>query len=105
VHNLFISDSGQHQEALMKQMDRGLLITELMGSAVNPVTGDYSRGAAGFWVEDGEIAYPVEEFTLAGSLPEMFHNLQASGTDVDGRARIHCGSLLLAPMKVAGMGQ
>lgn len=102
VRNLTISHTGHSQEQLLKEMGTGLLITEFMGSAINAVTGDYSRGAAGFWVENGEIAYPVEEFTLAGRLQDMFANLVASGTDVDRKGRIHCGSLLLAPMKVAG---
>lgn len=102
VHNLVISDTGHTRQQLLQDMGTGLLVTELMGSAVNAVTGDYSRGAAGFWVENGQIAYPVEEFTLAGRLQDMFANLVASGVDVDRRGRIHCGSLLLAPMKVAG---
>lgn len=102
VHNLSISDSGHSREELLRELGSGVLVTDLMGSAINAVTGDYSRGAAGFWVENGEIAYPLEEFTLAGNLRDMFAGLRASGTDVDRRRRIHCGSLLLAPMKVAG---
>lgn len=102
VHNLYISDSGQDQQQLLQQMGTGVLVTELMGQAVNPVTGDYSRGAAGFWVEQGEIAWPLEEFTLAANLKEMFAGLEASATDVDRHGRIHCGSLLLSSLQVAG---
>lgn len=102
VHNLYISSTGQNFTELLRAMNKGVLVTELMGSAVNPVTGDYSRGAAGFWVEDGEIAYPIEEFTLAGNLRDMFQSLRASGTDVDRRRRIHTGSLLIDALRVAG---
>lgn len=102
VHNLSISHSNQTQQQMLAQMGNGLLITELMGSAVNAITGDYSRGAAGFWVENGVISHPVEEFTLAGRLQDMYAALLASGTDVDQRGRIHCGSLMLASMDVAG---
>lgn len=102
VHNLYISDSGKTQAQLLAEMGTGVLVTELMGSAINAVTGDYSRGASGFWVEGGVITHALEEFTLAGNLRDIFANLQAAGTDVDRRRRIQCGSLLLAPMKVAG---
>ena len=83
-------------------MGTGLLITELMGQGVNVVTGDYSRGAAGFWVENGEIAYPVEEITIAGNLKEMFRNLVAVGDDWDCRSSLRTGSILLEQMKIAG---
>jgi PmbA protein len=102
VHNLCITDSGQDQQALLRDMGRGVLVTEVMGPGVNMVTGDYSRGAAGFWVEDGEIQYPVEEFTIAGHLGDMFKQIRGSGTDVDHRGNIHTGSLLVDGMKVAG---
>lgn len=102
IHNLCINDSGQDFHALLREMGTGVLVTEVMGQGVNLVTGDYSRGAAGFWVEDGRIAYPVEEFTIAGHLSEMFAGLRACGTDVDHRGNIHTGSWLVDGMKVAG---
>ena len=86
----------------MKQMDTGLLVTELIGHGVNMVTGDYSRGAAGFWVEGGEIQYPVEEITIAGNLKGMFLGLQAVGNDIDKRGNIRSGSILIERMTVAG---
>ncbi|WP_372612194.1 metalloprotease PmbA [Halomonas sp.] len=89
-------------EALLARMDRGVLVTELMGQGVNAVTGDYSRGAAGFWVENGEIQYPVEEFTIAGNLEAMFKGLLAVGDDTDTRGSIHTGSWLIDEMTVAG---
>ena len=89
-------------EGLCQQMDRGLLITEQLGHGVNPVTGDYSRGAAGFWIENGGIAYPVEEITIAGNLKQMFRDIVAVGRDVDRRGSRHTGSILIAKMTVAG---
>jgi len=83
-------------------MGRGLVVTELMGQGVNGVTGDYSRGAAGFWVENGAIAYPVHEITIAGNLREMFRNVVAVGSDVDTRGGIRTGSVLLDDMTIAG---
>ena len=83
-------------------MDSGLLITELIGFGVNTVTGDYSRGAAGFWVEGGEIQYPVDEITIAGNLGDMFKDLVAVGNDVDKRGNTRCGSVLLDEMTIAG---
>jgi len=83
-------------------MSRGLLVTELMGQGVNPVTGDYSRGAAGFWVENGTIAWPVDGITIAGNLREVFAGIEAVGTDVDPRSHIRCGSILVGRMTVAG---
>ncbi|TVQ49305.1 MAG: metalloprotease PmbA [Gammaproteobacteria bacterium] len=102
VHNLSVEPSAGDQSALLARMSRGLLVTELMGQGVNIVTGDYSRGAAGFWVEDGEIAWPVSEITIAGTLPEMFAGLLATGNDIDTRGVIRCGSVLLERMTVAG---
>lgn len=87
---------------LLAQMGRGVLVTELMGQGINGVTGDYSRGAAGFWVENGEIQYPVEEFTIAGTLQEMFAGLVGVGDDIDTRGSIHSGSWLIGEMTVAG---
>jgi PmbA protein len=83
-------------------MGTGLLVTELIGFGVNTVTGDYSRGAAGFWVENGEIAYPVEEITVAGNLRDMFRGMVAAGTDVDVRGSLRTGSILIESMTVAG---
>ena len=83
-------------------MKQGLIVTEMMGQGVNPVTGDYSRGASGFWVENGEILYPVEEVTIAGNLQEMFKGLLAVGNDNDNPGSIKTGSLLINQMTVAG---
>ena len=87
---------------MLKKMDRGLLVTELMGQGVNIVTGDYSRGAAGFWVENGEIQYPVSEITIAGNLKDMMQNIVAIGSDTEIRSQIQTGSMLLDSMKIAG---
>ncbi|WJW76847.1 metalloprotease PmbA [Thiohalobacter sp. IOR34] len=102
VHNLSIDPTAGDQAALLRQMSSGLLVTELMGQGVNIVTGDYSRGAAGFWVEDGELQYPVEEITVAGNLRDMFRDLVAIGSDIDTRGSIRTGSVLLAPLTLAG---
>ncbi len=102
VHNLIVSHSDKTFEQLLKDMGRGLLVTELMGQGVNPVTGDYSRGAAGFWVENGNIEYPVHEVTIAGNLKDMFANLVSVSNDVDLRGGIRTGSVLLDTMTVAG---
>jgi PmbA protein len=83
-------------------MGEGLLVTELMGFGINGVTGDYSRGASGFWVENGAIAYPVEEITVAGNLRDMFMGIRHVGNDVDARGNIRCGSVLIERMTVAG---
>lgn len=102
VHNLHINSTGQSFEDLIREMNTGLLVTEVMGQGVNIVTGDYSRGASGFWIENGEIQYPVEEITLAGKLPEMFMGLQAVGSDLDVRGNLITGSWLIDAMTVAG---
>lgn len=102
LHNLLVSNSGMDRAALIKKMDRGLIVTEMMGSGVNLVTGDYSRGAVGFWVENGEIQYPVEEITIAGNLKDMFSKLVAIGNDTEKRSNIQTGSLLLEQMMIAG---
>ena len=83
-------------------MRRGLLVTELLGHGINYVSGDYSRGAAGFWVEDGEIAYPVEEITIAGNLKDMFRHIVEVGNDILVRGSKQVGSILIEEMKVAG---
>lgn len=102
VRNLCITDSGHSQQELLAMMGDGILVTEVMGQGINMVTGDYSRGAAGYRVENGEITSPLEEFTIAGNLRDMFAGLQGAGTDVDTRGNVRCGSLLLSPIKVAG---
>jgi PmbA protein len=102
VHNLTIEPGEHNYQGLLKQLNTGLLVTELMGQGVNMVTGDYSRGAAGFWVENGEIQYPVEEITIAGNLKTMFKSIVAVGNDVDYRGNIRTGSILLERMSIAG---
>jgi PmbA protein len=101
-HNLVLRDTGSDFRSLLKTMGEGLLVTELLGQGVNPVTGDYSRGAAGFWVERGEIAYPVQEITIAGNLKDVFRGIVAVGTDVVRRGSRQCGSILIERMTVAG---
>jgi PmbA protein len=101
-HNLIVKSGELDFNGLLKKMDRGLLVTELLGQGVNPVTGDYSRGAAGFWVEHGEIQYPVEEITIAGNLKEMFKGIAAVGKDVLVQGSRQCGSILVERMSVAG---
>ncbi len=102
VRNLRLQAPLQPVDALIAEMGRGLLVTEVMGQGVNLVTGDYSRGAAGFWIEDGAIAWPVEEITIAGDLRSMFSGLRGAGNDVDPRRSIQTGSLLVDRMMVAG---
>lgn len=102
IHNWLVSTNGGDFEAMLQQLGTGLLVTELMGQGVNVVTGDYSRGAAGFWVENGKIAYPVSEITIAGKLQDMFKNIVAIGTDTDLRGSIQTGSLIIEEMQVAG---
>ena len=101
-HNLTVDSTGEDFEALVRKMGRGLLVTELLGQGVNMVTGDYSRGAAGFWVEGGEIAYPVNEITVAGNLRDMFLNVAAIGSDRLARGSRQTGSILVEGMTVAG---
>ncbi|MCY4470910.1 MAG: metalloprotease PmbA [Thiotrichales bacterium] len=102
IHNLTVEAGPKSFETLLAEMDTGLLVTELMGMGINIVTGDYSRGAAGFWVEGGEIAYPVEEITIAGNLADMFLGIREVGADVDARGAIRTGSLLVEQMTIAG---
>ena len=101
-HNLILQSGELDFTGLLKQMGRGLLVTELLGHGVNQVTGDYSRGAAGFWVEHGEIQYPVQEITIAGNLKDMFRNIVAVGNDVLVQGSKQCGSILVEGMTVAG---
>jgi len=109
VHNLLInSGSTSHglsagtQQDLIKNIKKGLLVTELMGQGINIVTGDYSRGASGFWIENGEVQYPVEGITIAGNLKDMFLNITAVGNDIDRRGNIQTGSVLVDSMMIAG---
>ena len=102
IHNWFVKSTGQNYEQMLKELGTGLLVTEVMGQGVNIVTGDYSRGAAGFWVENGEIQYPVSGFTVASNLKQMFEQIVAVGSDVETRSQIQTGSILLDKMKVAG---
>lgn len=102
VHNLAIDTGPDDFKAMLQRLGTGLLVTELMGQGINNVTGDYSRGAAGFWVENGEIQYPVEEITIAGNLKDMFKNIVAVGKDVDMRGNVRTGSILLESMSIAG---
>ncbi|MBO0214539.1 metalloprotease PmbA [Vibrio sp. Vb2880] len=102
IHNWFVQHTGQNFEQMLKALGTGLLVTEVMGQGVNVVTGDYSRGAAGFWVENGEIQYPVSEITIAGNLKTMFNQIVAVGSDTETRSQIQTGSILLETMKVAG---
>jgi PmbA protein len=102
-HNLVLENaSALPFNELLKKMGTGLLVTELLGHGVNSVTGDYSRGATGFWVENGELCYPVEEITIAGNLKDMLHEIVGIGTDTVVRGSKQCGSMLIARMTVAG---
>jgi PmbA protein len=102
THNLVVHGRGRSFEEMLALMGRGLMVTELMGQGVNGVTGDYSRGAAGFWVEDGEIQYPVHEVTIAGNLKDMFRHVVDVGSDIDVRGGIRTGSILLEELTIAG---
>ena len=102
THNLIVEHGDEDFEALLRRMGRGLMVTELLGQGVNPVTGDYSRGAAGFWVEDGQIAYPVEEITIAANLRDIYRGIVAVGNDVDRRGARQTGSILIGNMTIAG---
>jgi PmbA protein len=102
VHNLILDDTDKTFSECLAAMHRGFLVTELMGHGVNNVTGDYSRGAAGFWVENGKLDYPVEEVTIASNLRDMFNGIVEIGKDIDLRGNIHCGSILVDNMTIAG---
>ncbi|AOV95908.1 metalloprotease PmbA [Edwardsiella hoshinae] len=102
IHNWRIAGRGLDFQQMVREMGRGFLVTELMGQGVSTVTGDYSRGAAGFWVENGEIQYPVSEVTIAGNLRDMWANMVTIGDDIETRSNIQCGSVLLDSMKIAG---
>ncbi|MDE0154745.1 MAG: metalloprotease PmbA [Gammaproteobacteria bacterium] len=102
VHNLVVQTGEQDLDALIRQMDTGLLITDMIGFGVNQVTGDYSRGASGFWIEQGEVRYPVEEITVAANLKDMFQHIVDIANDVDNRGNIKTGSVLIENMTIAG---
>jgi len=104
IHNLIVEAAGESPgyDALLRRMGSGLLVTELMGQGINGVTGDYSRGASGFWVEGGAVAYPVHEITIAGNLRDIYRNIVAVGSDVDERGSIRCGSVLIGELTIAG---
>jgi PmbA protein len=104
IHNLMVSAPAASADfaGLLARMGSGLYVTELLGQGVNGVTGDYSRGASGFWIENGAIAYPVHEITIAGNLREMLRNIVALGTDVDIQGAIRCGSVVVEGMTIAG---
>ena len=102
VHNLLVPGNAGDLESMLRDMGTGLLVHELIGQGVNMVTGDYSRGVVGFWVENGEIAYPVHEITIAGNLKKLYQQIVAIGNDQDLRGGIHCGSVLVEGMTIAG---
>jgi PmbA protein len=102
VHNLTIDSGTQSFDELLTSMDRGILVTETMGMGINIVTGDYSQGAAGFWVENGEIQYPVDEFTIASNLRDMFLGIQSISTDIETRGNTRTGSVWIDKMMIAG---
>jgi PmbA protein len=102
THNLVVATGADDFVAMLKKLGTGLLVTEVMGQGVSIVTGDYSRGASGFWVENGTIAYPVEEITIASNLRDMFAGIVAIGADVDRRSSILTGSILIDRMTIAG---
>ena len=105
THNLIVQSTGQNMAELLQLMGTGLLVTEVLGHGLNMVTGDYSRGAAGFWVQNGVIAYPVEEITIAGNMADMLKNMVAIGTDVNKNSSKQTGSILIGKMTVAAGGQ
>lgn len=103
IHNWLVKPNRSGGlNTLLAEMGTGLLVTEFLGSAINPVTGEYSRGAAGFWVENGKVQYPVAEITIAGQLQEMYQQIIAVGDDIEHRSNIQTGSILLEKMKISG---
>lgn len=102
VHNLEVAANAGGLDSILRGMGRGLLVTELMGHGANTTTGDYSRGAAGFWIEGGEVRHAVDGITVAGNLRDMFRRIEAVGTDVDPRSHVRTGSMLIGRMTVAG---
>lgn len=102
IHNCLVTGTGESEQELLKKMGTGLLVTDLMGQGVNIVNGTYSRGAAGFWVENGVIQYPVHEITIAGNLSDMFKNIVAIGAEREVRGALQTGSVLIESMQIAG---
>lgn len=102
IHNWHIAGQGLGFDDMLREMGTGLVVTELMGQGVSGITGDYSRGASGFWVENGEVQYPVSEITIAGNLKDMWANIIATGDDIETRSNIQCGSVWLPEMSIAG---
>ena len=102
AQNLVVNGGDGDKEALLREMGTGFLVEELIGHGVNGVTGDYSRGAVGYWIENGDIAYPVHEVTIAGNLRDLYQRIVAIGSDQDLRGGIRCGSLLVEEMAIAG---
>tara|TARA_B100000686_G_scaffold330804_1_gene393550 strand:+ start:563 stop:1924 length:1362 start_codon:yes stop_codon:yes gene_type:complete len=102
VHNLTIDPGEQGLEEMIKSIEKGFLVTELIGFGINGVTGDYSRGASGLWIENGEISHPVEEVTVAGNLKDIFRNIVSVGNDIDVRRSTRCGSILVDGLTIAG---
>jgi PmbA protein len=102
VRNLRVTTNAGGLDELLAEMGTGIYVTELLGQGVNTVTGDYSRGAAGYWVEQGRIVHPVEEITIAANLREMYAGIRAVGTPVDTRGNVRTGPVLLSPLTVAG---
>lgn len=104
IHNWLVSSSQPRSDfnAMLAKLDKGVVVTSLMGQGVNNITGDYSRGATGFWVENGQILYPINEFTIAGNLKDMYQNIVAIGNDIETRTNIQCGSILIDNMSIAG---
>ena len=100
--NLIVSSNAEDKAALIAEMGTGLLVEELIGHGVNTVTGDYSRGASGHWVENGEVTYPVHEVTIAGNLRDLYADIKLIGNDLDERGGLRCGSLLIGEMTIAG---
>jgi PmbA protein len=102
IHNLVVRPTGGGLDEMIAGLDQGFVVGELLGQGVNVVTGDYSRGAAGFWVEKGEIVHPVNEVTIAGNLSEIYAAIETVGSDVDLRGAIRTGSVLVGEMTIAG---
>ena len=102
VHNLVVTPTAGTLEQMLSDAGKVFLVNELLGQGVNTVTGDYSRGAAGFWVENGEIVHAVHEVTIAGNLKDLFHGIRAIGSDIDLRGTVRCGSVLVEGLTVAG---
>jgi PmbA protein len=102
AHNLFVKTGKDDLQAALRKMGTGLFVTSVMGQGINTVTGDYSRGASGYWVENGEIQFPVSELTIAGNLKDMYNNLVLVANDVDKRSKTQTGSWLIEEMTIAG---